>query len=154
MKRAMSLILTLAMVFVLAVPCFAAEARVEPRSSYSKYVSDDDGNRFRVTGTATISGYVAIVLTSFSVTNYAEGDPESIIGITETVSASGSVYFSDGTTPNHSALSCTSTYDGKASGSTSDSANFTAPPSNVNSTHVFDTSSGIDGFSFNYGTTA
>lgn len=154
MKRVLSLLLTLTMIFVLAAPCFAVESKVEPRSSYSKYVSDDKTNRFKVTGTATISGYVAIVLTSFSVANYAHGDHSSINGVTETVSTSGSVYFSDNTSPNHYALSNSTSYTGAANGSTSDSENFTAPPSSVNSTHTFNTSTGISGFSFSYGTTA
>lgn len=140
MKQIISILLALTLIFALAAPCAAAQ--IEPRTISSQYVYDNIGNRFKVTGHTELSGYSAVGYTSFSITNYGGGDSASIVGVTETVGLDGTVYFSDGTTPNYSAMDGFSSYSGKTSGTVERAKSFTAIPSNYLCTHSFTTSSG------------
>lgn len=147
MKRTISLILTLAMVLVLAVPCFAAgesdkkeeEARSVTGVTYdttSGTVYDYAGNRFKMSGSVSISAYSAYVQTDFELLNYGGGvtsslnDTEQLPGVSSSL-----VIFTDGTTSNNYSLNGNKSYSSSILGKYTRNQPFTGRIDSVSCTH-------------------
>lgn len=163
MKKIIAIVISLSILFVTNVNCFASTATAEDRSKEragtmsnlsSSHTSakqfDNIGNSFKITSTSSIVGKTGNVTTSFKVSTYAGGDTASINGVKETCYTDSTVYFSDGTTSNTAALDGSNAYTGKSSGSISKSKTFTANISILKCVHKFTTNSGI---SYSYTTT-
>lgn len=151
MKRTISLILTLAMVLVLAVPCFAAgesdkkeeEARSVTGVTYDTTSGtgyDPVGNRFKMTGYASLSINRAVVHTEYAILNYAGGVTSGLNNTKQVVGTSASVVFSDGTTPNYHSLTGSTTSYGSAGNSFHRDQVFTGRIDSVSCRHYLDAS--------------
>lgn len=117
MKRLFSALLVIALMLTMAVPCFAASEENTRTTTGVTYDStsgtgyDPAGNRFRMTGYASLSGKRVIVHTEFEILNYGAGVTSSLDDTTQVVGTRESlVVFSDGTTSNNFSLNGSNPY--------------------------------------------
>lgn len=152
MKRVISLMLTLAMIFVLAIPCFAAtndDEQIVPYSSSYTSTTDRKGNQYSITCNSTVDGMWCSAYTSYRVTEYGDTSEVPFENIKKTITVSSTLYFNDGFLPQENALSGSKNAYGKAD--TVQDAGYTAKSvQSINSVHTFDTSVGLVGGKLTY----
>lgn len=152
MKHVLSLMLTLAMVFVLAVPCFAAEGEEKPRKANTnsvRYAWDRTGNCYRVTGSIIINSRQGTAYTAYAVSIYAEGLPTSTQYVTHIAETTTYVSFMNGTSDNDHTLNSYVQNYGGTEGTAYECYTFTAAINSIQGNHYFWTDNGA---SVNFGT--
>ena len=150
MRKIISLILVLVMVFASSALAFAGEsaenAISETRRKSTRYFYDDFGNYYQVVGQTKALGYYGYARTTGSVFSFAGGDPGMYNNNNITVSggAGTTVAFSDGyTTANTWTLSDTFSFSSPDPwGQYENDNTFSAPVLSVTCSHTMSTNHG------------